>query len=175
MVEVEAKAKSIGLEEFLSPHTLELVDQSVAEVFGVMLGFATEAALPPSRSDNPGDQPERMAIVGFSGAIRGSCGIRLTSLAAQAVASAMLGGAEVPPDCDSIDDAVGELCNMLAGGWKGRIPVLDASCMLSPPAVISGRDYRVHLRSASVAISRTYRFEDFTIQVTIVRDCEGGS
>ena len=175
MVGVEAKTTTMGMEDFLDPHTLELVDQSVAEVFGIMLGFATEVAPPASRSDTPGDQPERMAIVGFSGAIRGSCGIRLTSPAALAVASAMLGGAALDPECDSIDDAVGELCNMLAGGWKGRIPMLDAKCMLSPPAVISGCDYRVHLRSASVAISRTYRFQNFTIQVTIVRDCEAGS
>ena len=130
---------------------------------------------PQLPSGDPDDQPERTAIVGFSGVMRGSCGIRLTKLAARALASAMLGGMAVEDDSDSIDDAVGELCNMLAGGWKGRVPELASNCLLSPPAVISGSDYRIHIRSASVSLTRSYAFGKHTLQVTMVRDQQAGS
>ena len=175
MVETECRSVLNGVDYFLSQQNMDLVDESVAEVFGMMLGYAvTPVELQPPSSD-PDDQPERTAIVGFSGVMRGSCGIRLTRLAAGAVASAMLGGGAVEEDAESIDDAVGELCNMLAGGWKGRVPELDSRCLLSPPAVISGNDYRVHIRSASVALTRTYRFEQYTLQVTMVRDQQAAS
>ena len=164
MVEMESNA---AVEEFLSAENMERVDESVSEVFGMMLGFAT-TVVETATSHDPSEQPERTAIVGFSGAMRGSFGIRMSSQGAVAVASAMLGGGAV--EDDSVDDALGELCNMLAGGWKGRVAELDSHCLLSPPAVISGGDYRIHVRSASVAVSRTYQFEQFTITVTMVRD-----
>ena len=59
---------------------------------------------------------------------------------------------------DSINDALGELCNMLAGGWKNEVPGLSSECALSPPTVISGRDYKVHLSKPSVKLSRIYQF-----------------
>jgi len=153
-----------------SKHNQELIDETVTEVFGMMLGFATELVSPPTTLSSASDQPERTAIVGFSGCMRGSCGIRVTALAARAIASAMLCGMAIDDEDGSIDDAVGELCNMLAGGWKNRIPVLSSNCLLSPPAVISGSDYRVHIRTASTMVSRTYTFESHTLQMILVCD-----
>ena len=169
MVEAELTSVLNGADAFLSRHNMELVDQSVSEIFGIMLGL-TVAPVELQPSNVTGRQPERTAIVGFSGILRGSCGIRFSSQAAHAVASAMSGGMPVEEDSESIDDAVGELCNMLAGGWKGRVRELESECLLSPPAVISGTDYHIHVRKASLTLTRNYRFQGHTFQVIMVHD-----
>jgi chemotaxis protein CheX len=158
------------IEGIFSVRNQELIDETVTEVFGMMLGFGMRLVPPSTTLPSTSDQSERTAIVGFSGCMRGSCGIRVTALAARAIASAMLGGIAFDEEDGSIDDAVGELCNMLAGGWKNRVRELSSNCLLSTPAVISGSDYRVHIRTASTTVSRTYTFESYTLQMTLVCD-----
>ena len=41
-------------------------------------------------------------------------------------------------------DAVGEICNMVAGSFKAKIASLEDKCMLSVPTVISGDSYEFH-------------------------------
>jgi len=150
--------KSYRAEEFLSDENLDRADATVVEIFSMMFGFDIKVA-EHSGVDLPlTDLDERTAFVGFSGAMRGSCQIRISSLGATSIASAMLGGASMDEDDDSINDALGELCNMLAGGWKNGIPELSSECALSPPTVISGQDYKVHVRKPSVSLFRTYHF-----------------
>ena len=136
--------------------------------------FALEIA--PVGTTHTGDVTvipnERTAIVGFSGPMRGSCRIHLTLLAAVAIASAMLGGVPVGSDDECVNDAIGELCNMFAGGWKNSIPALSSECSLSPPTVISGNDYKVHFRKPFLEIGRTYQFGSHLLH--LILQCEGG-
>jgi len=160
--------KSYGAQEFLSSQSQERADETVAEVFNMMLGHQIG---PVSELDTtPCEANERTAIVGFSGSMRGTCEIRMSTLAARAVASAMLGGTPVEDGDDSIDDAIGELCNMIAGGWKNRVPTLTSDCTLSPPTVISGGDYKVHMRQPSMKMARVYRFDGNTLHLTLHRE-----
>ena len=159
--------KSYGAQEFLSAENGVRADEAVAEVFSMMLGYEI---LPVNEAAANGcEANERTAIVGFSGSMRGTCEIRMTTLAACSVASAMLGGTPVVEGDDSIDDAIGELCNMLAGGWKNRIHTLSSDCALSPPTVISGGDYKVHVRQPSMKLARVYRFDVHTLHLTLHR------
>jgi chemotaxis protein CheX len=70
-----------------------------------------------------------------------------------------------------VKDAMGEVCNMLAGAWKGRIPELAANCGLSVPAVITGSDYKLRVQALEFQLKHSYRFEDTLMTVTIV--CDG--
>ena len=154
---------------FLSSETLAHADETVSEVFAGMLGLTVEAVESAPRPDKAGPN-ERTAIVGFSGSLRGSCEIQLTSRAVQALASAMMGGAtEEQPD-DMLDDTIGEICNMIGGGWKDRIPALSSACTLSPPTVISGSDYKVHLSKPSVRIAHSYKFGEHLLCLTLHRE-----
>jgi chemotaxis protein CheX len=153
-------------QEFLASQNLIFADEAVTSVFSMMLGLTAEAVAEPSE---PIAGPHgRTAIVGFSGSMRGSCELRLSSSAACLVTSAMLGGTPaVEEGDDSIDDAVGELCNMIAGGWKNRTECLSSTCALSPPTVISGCDYKIHMNSASVKLKRTYAFDGSILFLTL--------
>jgi chemotaxis protein CheX len=159
--------KPFCAEDFLSAENLERADIAVTEVFKMMFAFDIIVNSLPITDPPVCGVDERTAVVAFSGSVRGSCQIRMTSPAAVSIASAMLGGAPVQEDDDSINDALGELCNMLAGGWKNATPGLSSECMLSPPTVISGSNYKVHVSKPSLKVSRRYQFDAHALDLTL--------
>lgn len=160
-------------EEFRSDENLHKIDETLTEVLGMMLGHEcipetaeqAAAALGQTKID------DKTAIVGYAGRLRGACELRMQNSGAMAVASAMLGSIPSPADAENyMCDAIGELCNMVAGGWKNRVPTLEASCSLAPPTVISGYDYRVHTGPTVLTINRAYVFGDHRLSVTLLYD-----
>jgi len=142
------------------------LDASVTEVFGMMLGADCR-----STNEIPMDEPETItAVVGFGGLLSGACVFGSGGSAALTIAS-KLTGMELLETDDTVKDAIGEVCNMLAGAWKSRVPDLSASCGLSIPAVITGRDYFIHVQAPEFRLHRAYRFDDTTFAVTII--CDG--
>jgi len=170
MSESAAVLTSYRAKDFLSAENLDRADTVVTEIFKMMFDFDIQAMDLPSDACPPSQLDERTAIVGFSGSMRGSCQIRTSVLAAKSIASAMLGGVPVDDDDDSINDALGELCNMLAGGWKNRVPSLSSECALSPPTVISGHNYKVHMSKPSAKLSRRYQFDAHALHLTLYRE-----
>jgi chemotaxis protein CheX len=74
--------------------------------------------------------------------------VRCSSAAAGKLAGQMLGG-DAANDPSLTGDAMGEICNMVAGNFKSKITGLADSCMLSVPTVIWGEDYVVQTASAN--------------------------
>ena len=139
------------------------LDASVEEVFHLMLGVNCQ------RFDGPIETgPESVtAVVGFGGLLSGACVFRTSGPAAMKIAARMT-GMEFDEIDDTVKDGIGEICNMLAGGWKGKVPDLAANCGLSVPAVITGRDYRLHVQAPEFQLHHRYRFEDAGFEVTII-------
>ena len=142
------------------------LDASVEEVFQLMLGVNC------ARFDGPADmEPESVtAVVGFGGVLSGACLFRSGSSAAKKIAAHMT-GMEFEEVDDIVKDGIGEICNMLAGAWKGKVPDLAANCGLSVPAVITGRDYNLHVQAPEFRLNHTYHFDDASFEVTII--CDG--
>jgi chemotaxis protein CheX len=142
------------------------LDECVDEVFRMMLGVACE------RADGPlGPMPESVtAVVGFGGLLSGACVFRCGNPEAMKVAAQMT-GMEFSDIDDTVKDGIGEVCNMLAGAWKSKVPGLSAHCGLSVPAVITGRDYNLHVQAPEFQLIHCYAFEDTKFSVTIV--CDG--
>jgi chemotaxis protein CheX len=125
---------AIPTTELFSQDNLLRMDETVKEVFGTMLGMEVAAfSRHPLPEETPDTHGEHTAVIGFEGAICGHCEINLSRRASAAIASAMLGGIDIDKESDAICDAIGELCNMLAGGWKDRLPNLSADCHISIP------------------------------------------
>lgn len=173
MANSSVELMSYPKEDFLAPGNLELADATVIEIFKLMFAYDIQIVEESSSTPTSSGPDERTAIVGYSGSMRGSCQIRMTGSAARSIAAAMLGGAPIDADDDSTNDALGELCNMLAGGWKNGVDGLSSQCALSPPTVISGCDYKVHISKPSVTLARTYRFDVHTLQLTLCREEAG--
>lgn len=146
----------------------ENVDASVEEVFRLMLGVDCRRDAEPATGVEEAES--LTAVVGFGGLLSGACVLRSGAYAARRVAG-LLTGMEFAQMDDTVKDAMGEICNMLAGAWKGKVPELAAHCGLSIPAVITGSSYRLHVQALEFQLCHSYRFEDASFQVTIV--CDG--
>lgn len=142
------------------------LDASVEEVFRLMLGLAcTREAGPALR-----EQETVTAVVGFGGILSGACVFRSGGSVAVRIAAQMT-GMDLTRIDDTVKDGIGEICNMLAGAWKGKVPELAANCGLSVPAVITGRDYNLHVQAPEFQLHHIYGFDGHAFEVTIV--CDG--
>ena len=142
------------------------LDASVDEVFHMMLGSACYPV-----EERPVEESETItAVVGFGGLLSGACVFRSGSSAALEIA-AKLTGMEFNEIDDTVKDAIGEVCNMLAGAWKGTVPDLSANCGLSIPAVITGSNYHIHVQAPEFKLHHFYRFDESSFEVTII--CDG--
>jgi len=142
------------------------LDSSVEEVFHMMLGSGCFPV-----DETPAEEAETItAVVGFGGLLSGACVFRSGASAALEIA-AKLTGMEFAEIDDTVKDAIGEVCNMLAGAWKGRVPDLSANCGLSIPAVITGSNYNIHVQAPEFRLHHNYRFDRSSFAVTII--CDG--
>jgi chemotaxis protein CheX len=142
------------------------LDASVEEVFQLMLGVTCRRDPGPVLHE----QESVTAVVGFGGLLSGACVFRSGGSTAIKIA-ALMTGMEFEEVDDTVKDAIGEIGNMLAGAWKGKVPDLAANCGLSVPAVISGRDYNLHVQAPEFQLHHAYRFAESSFGVTIV--CDG--
>lgn len=142
------------------------LDASVEEVFHLMLGVNCQRTEQASAAE-----PESVtSVVGFGGLLSGACVFRCGGQASLKIAACMT-GMEFAEIDDTVKDGIGEICNMLAGAWKGKVPELSANCGLSVPAVITGRDYNLHVQAPEFQLHHIYTFDELTFEVTIV--CDG--
>jgi chemotaxis protein CheX len=142
------------------------LDASVDEVFQLMLGLECQR-------DPGADQPEQesiTAVVGFGGLLSGACVLSTGRAVALEIAARMT-GMEFEEVDNTVKDGMGEICNMLAGAWKGKVPELASNCGLSVPAVITGRDYTLHVQAPEFQLHHCYLFGNSRFSVRIV--CDG--
>ncbi|MBI3474313.1 MAG: chemotaxis protein CheX [Acidobacteria bacterium] len=141
---------------------IPLLDTSVREVFELML--SSHLTTPAAGSD--ADDLDTTAMVGLAGQLCGVLSVRCDRKAAALTTSKMLG---VPLDKvgPEISDALGEICNMVAGNFKNKITGLSQGCMLSPPTVITGTDYSMTSLTDSPALEVRLAFESMPIVVSL--------
>jgi chemotaxis protein CheX len=110
-----------------------LLDTAVKKVFELMLGSElTQAGIA---------EPTNMqitAMVGLAGQLCGVLSVRCSEKSAALMTSRMLGVGldKVGPE---VADALGEICNMIAGNFKHKVAGLAEGCMLSPPHHYNGQ------------------------------------
>jgi chemotaxis protein CheX len=141
------------------------IDGIVAAVFHLMLGRSCGEV---EETAATGDVISAKVV--FSGAVEGCCMVEFPVASARSLTDAFLGAecvAGVAWDDAMVDDAVGELCNMIAGGWKSRLGSQDAACHLSPPTVKRGVG-RVEMSGCDgTTVQRMYGFDGSVFQVKL--------
>ena len=115
------------------------LQQAMEEVFDLMLASRLELS-PEWRA--AARALEITAMVGLAGRFSAVLTMRCSSKSAVRMASLMLGvdAENAGPD---VWDAVGEICNMVAGNFKNKINGLGHDCSLSVPTVITGTGYEL--------------------------------
>jgi chemotaxis protein CheX len=145
------------------PNWKTIMECAALEVFEMMANV--RLTLNPSRTEVPtGGQT---AMVGMAGALCGMTTIRCTRAAAVKLAASML-GKEAISNPTSARDALGELCNMVAGNFKAKITGLADACMLSVPTVIAGEDYSMETAEPAQGVTIALVYEGENIWVTLL-------
>jgi chemotaxis protein CheX len=140
-----------------------ILEMAAREVFELMLGCKLKQA--PATTD-ANENFDVTSMVGLAGKLCGLLSIRCTGKAAVLIASKML-GVDTDKASAEMQDALGEVSNMVAGNFKNKIAGLNDGCMLSVPTVVVGSDYTLHSMADSPANEVRLLFEDMPIIVSI--------
>jgi len=114
-----------------------MLRETAVEVFSTMVGVTVTVP-------NEGDLPvlaHVTGMIGIAGPLSAVFSLRCSEHSAIMLASQMLGvslGQATAQKCD----AVGEICNIVAGYFKAKIGLGDR-CKLSVPTVVAGKNYKI--------------------------------
>ena len=140
---------------------IPLLEMATREVFELMLSCQlTPAPIMDESSMNV------TSMVGLAGQLCGVITVRCHDKTAALMSSKML-GLPVEKVGQDFSDALGEVCNMVAGNFKNKIPGLSDGCMLSPPTVITGSNYSLHSLADSPGLQVRMLFENLPIIIAL--------
>ena len=140
---------------------LPVLELAVEEVFEIMLGRRVKP-VPKEGQDPP---TEFTAMVGLAGALCGILTICCDRKTAREMASCML-GPEIADSEDQVSDALGEICNMIAGNFKNKLTGTHG-CMLSVPTVIKGEEYTFYSLADGEVLETVMLFESSLLMVSL--------
>ena len=142
-----------------------MLETATREVFEIMLG----AELKPPNETAPPPVADLTAMVGLAGRICGVLSLRCEASSACRMAAMMLGveAVDTAEFGDDARDAIGEICNMVAGNFKAKLAGLVEGCVLSVPTVITGADYQLHTLSDGTRTEISFGFEGSPFWVTL--------
>jgi chemotaxis protein CheX len=141
---------------------LPILELATEEVFEIMLGRRVK----PAREVNHEPSAEFTAMVGLAGALCGILTFSCDRKTARVVATCML-GPEIADSPDQVSDALGEICNMIAGNFKNKLAGTDGRCMLSVPTVIKGEEYCIRSLADGESVQAVMHFEESRVVVTL--------
>jgi len=140
-------------------HALE---SGAEEVFGMMVG----TPLGPSDEITLPRVADYTAMIGLAGDLCGVLSFRCSLATAGKIAGKMLGTDDQTSE-ECIRDALGEICNMVAGSFKAQLSDIAGQCMLSVPTVVSGKDYQLYPLVDGLRIQVSKSFEGALIWMTL--------
>lgn len=137
-----------------------LLELAAREVFQMMVGTDLEACA----IESP-DLGDITAMIGLAGELCGLVTINCHANCASQIASAMLGTSVTIED--GALDALGEICNMVAGNFKAKVTNLANGCVLSVPTVIRGSDYELHPIGDGSSVALVQSFNGCPLQIAL--------
>ena len=126
----------------------EMITSAVTELFSTMLGMSMLRA--PLEAGFGNGETHVAGSVGFVGRLSGVVYVFTTASFARRITATFLGlpEAEVNED-EMVNDAMGEMSNMLVGHLKSRISDRGMPCVLTIPSVLRGSHFSVEATTSS--------------------------
>ncbi|MEZ5291506.1 MAG: chemotaxis protein CheX [Vicinamibacterales bacterium] len=135
----------------------------VDEIWLTTLGFTARPA--EAEVSLPGDAATIDGIVNITGDQQVAVVLQVPKSLAERIASAMFGLGSRTPRAEDMQDAVGELSNMLGGNVKA---LLSGSCHLSLPAVVHGEGYTIRVPTSHSVDRITFECEGMPAVVSVM-------
>jgi len=110
-------------------------------------------------------------IIGLAGSVKGMLAVHAPEKTALAITSGFLGMA-VEEINEDVQDAIGELANMLAGGVKLTLTENSSEIKLSVPSVIFGDTYNVSAPAKAMAFIIPFTIEGglFYVEFHLIKE-----
>lgn len=124
-----------------------LVSSAVAAVFGTMLNLPVHEE--SEGVPEPEGEPHLAGSVGFIGVLTGVVFVYSTVSFARKVTRGMLGPETVIIGEEMVNDAFGELTNMIVGHIKSRLGDRGMSCILTIPSILRGSNFTIEPTSST--------------------------
>lgn len=142
--------------------------KDVREVFANMVGVEDLMHLPIQIDVTTHFKECLTAMVGLAGTYNGLVSVHLPWSLAISFTSLML-GMEVTEINDDVNDAMGEIANMVAGSFKQHLSKGGSDIHLSTPSVVNGADYFVSSGHSLENITLKFATDEewFMVAVTI--------
>lgn len=142
----------------------ELVKAAVLEVFGTMIGLQIQ----PEPASTPGvsEGATIAGAVGFIGRLTGVVYIYASVPFAGRITERLLcSRAGENAGEEMVNDAMGELANMVVGHLKSRLSDRGNSCVMTIPSVVRGTNFQIE--PVSTAIRRMLSFRSLEHQLVV--------
>ena len=144
----------------------EWIQQIVPEVFQTMV---TLEVTPASSKLAPATTDHIVGAIGLGGeSVSGAIYLQLTAPLADEVTSLLLGmGQDEKPSDADVNDAIGELCNMISGGLKSNLANHGFPCAISPPAIVRGTSFSVEAPADAVPEIFLFDYQQHRLTVEV--------
>jgi chemotaxis protein CheX len=143
----------------------------VQDVFTTMVGVEDLLHVPLQVDPKTHFSECITAMVGFAGLYNGLVSLHVPQKLALSFTSSMI-GMEVTELNEDVNDALGEIANMIAGSFKHHLSKDGHEVRLSTPSVVTGKEYVIS--SGSIANTLTLLFDSkeewFMISIVIEMD-----
>jgi chemotaxis protein CheX len=145
----------------------ELLKPAVATVFSTMLKM--DAKLVPSVEQELNQKMQVIGSIGLTGKVSAVVFLMMSEGLAHAVTGKLLGLA--PHEIDGpelVNDAVGELTNMIVGYTKTRLCDMGMGCAMTPPSVIRGSEMKIAGGSHCVTQKMSFECHKSGISIQVI-------
>jgi chemotaxis protein CheX len=111
------------------------------------IGAPVDASGPPSESQDPKFGADTCVVISVVGEPNGALALRCSQKLACDLATMML-GVEIEPGSADMQDALGEVFNMIVGAMKRYLSNGSDPFKMSIPTTIIGTDYTIHVNAS---------------------------
>ncbi|MBL0717602.1 MAG: flagellar motor switch protein FliN [Desulfosarcina sp.] len=170
-IDPKRQLSSIDIQKFGTMDIISSTGDKVIEFFDAMLSMDLELVETPDQE--PADTPKHVGTVNFAGDVNGSLNVKVSGQFAHVITSNMLG---IPLDEieneDDVKDVIGEMTNIIAGNLKTAFCDSGLKCVISPPSITAGKNFKISVLNMDRYERFTFKFEhhDITVEVCVKID-----
>lgn len=150
---------------------VKMIHDDVQSIFSTMVGIDDLMHLPLQVDTKTHFSECITAMVGFAGIFNGLLSLHVPQSLALVFTSRML-GMDVDELNEDVNDALGEIANMIGGSFKHHLAKDGLEVRLSTPSVVSGKEYVISSGSASDTLSLLFDSQEEWFMVSIVVEPE---
>lgn len=140
--------------------------RDVKEIFETMVGLEDLLHLPVAIDPVTNFTDCISSLVGLAGTFNGLVSLHMPSSLANRATGCML-GMEITEINDDVNDAMGEIANMIAGSFKQHLSKSGLDIHLSTPSVVHGKDYVITLGNNPDQITVRFATDDDWFMVAV--------